>query len=285
MSEKLDEALKSEQKDPLTGFFMRDSLSLFMQRLISEFRSGEGKHFSIVLMDIDRFKMVNDKFGHPAGDNVLRHAASVIRSSFSSAESYMFRYGGDEFISVFPGKEPKEILQLVKQCVRSFSQVPFSLDDKPYKITVSCGISGFPSEGDNMEKLIDEADNAMYFSKRHGRNRVTMADSVKYLNMRKFILSATNVIIVLCSLFIIYKYWFGNIIKPVIGYMHGVKLVTNENKPDKIILKNGDSFEGKIVYEDGDKIIFELSLSEGKGTSTFLKSEISEIKYGTKARK
>jgi diguanylate cyclase (GGDEF)-like protein len=270
--------------DPLTGFFLRDALYPFLQNLLIK-ASLDNKSFSVALIDLDHFKKFNDKFGHDFGDEILKYFSSTLRLSLQENECYIFRYGGDEFIAVIPEKEPKEALRLVRQCGYNLAHRPFLLQNKLYKITASCGIASFPFGGKTIEELIKNADKAMYFSKRHGRNLATSTSSIKYLRLYRTLVLTVGSLVILCSLFILYRATLKQIIQPAISKILGIK-----NK-DVVILKNGAVFEGFIVTETKDKVILNLSPEKGalgyfSGSEKYLvvfnKQEIAKIKYGSK---
>lgn len=132
--------LEQAPKDFLTGFFSRDSLGGFLENIIIE-SNLKKKIFTIALIDLDRFKRFNDKFGHAFGDEVLKYATSTLRLTFHNEQCYLFRFGGDEFIAVFPDKEPQEILRLFKRCNYNMLHRHFLYANKLYKVTISCGIA------------------------------------------------------------------------------------------------------------------------------------------------
>ncbi len=268
--------LEQTQIDSLTGCFVRGALNPFLERIIIESRT-RGKSFSMALVDLDHFKKFNDKFGHIFGDEILKYVTSTLRMTFSEQQSNFFRYGGDEFIGVFLDKEPKEILRLVRQCNYNLVHRPFLFRNKFYRITLSCGIAGFPFDGKTIEGLIKKADEAMYLSKRYGRNRVTLAGRIKYLKLLRIFILIGSIGIIFCSLFIAYI----RIIQPTVSQIKGIKVFTKPKKLDTIILKNGMVFEGRILAETNDKVTLNLSLEKGEGLVTFNKPEIGQIRYGS----
>lgn len=270
--------------DPLTRFFLRDALYPFLQNLIVK-ASLDNQGFSLALVDLDHFKKFNDKFGHDFGDEVLKYFASTLRLSLQENESYIFRYGGDEFIAVIPGKEPQEALRLLRQCSYNLDHRPFLFQNKLYKITLSCGIAVFPSNGKTIEDLIKSADKAMYFSKRHGRNSATLASSIKYLRIYWTLFFVFACTAILATGLILYRTGvIKQIIQPAINRILGIKT------KDVLILKNGAIFEGYIVTEAKDKVVLNLSPKKGvlghfsgeESLVVFNRQEIAKIKYGSR---
>lgn len=228
-------------------------------------------------MDLDHFKKFNDKYGHVFGDEILKYFTSTLRLTFSELQSNFFRYGGDEFIGVFMEKEPKEILRLMRQCNYNLVHRPFLVKNKFYRITLSCGIVGFPLDGKTIEELIKRADEAMYLSKLYGRNRVTLASRIKQLKLLRALMVIVSIIVIICSVFIAYI----SIIRPTVAQMKGFEIIRKPEKLDKIILKSGMVFEGHILAETEDKVTLKLYLDKGEGLMTLDKPEIAQIEYGS----
>lgn len=273
--------LEEVQKDCLTGFYLRDGLAAFCDNLMDE---GKDKNsvFSIALLDLDHFKKFNDKYGHAFGDDILKYVGSIFRLTFYDTACQYFRYGGDEFIVVFPGKGPKEIFYLMRQCIYNMAHHPFLFKNKIYKVGLSSGIASFPKDGSDMEDLIKKADKAMYFSKRHGRNRVTLFNRISYLKIRN--LGIMIAVICFSSLlgFMLYKITLKKIISYTLKEVKNVRIVTKPKDLDVVILKSGTIYEGYILEETAERIVLSLYLKKGEGTMVFNSSEISKIKYGQK---
>jgi len=272
--------LEQAPKDFLTGFFQRDSLKPYLEKLILD-TTLKKKWFSLALIDLDRFKRFNDKYGHPFGDEILKYAVSTLRLTFQGLQCYFFRYGGDEFVVVFPEKESKEALNLLRRCTYNLRHRLFLYKNKFYKITFSIGIACFPSDGKTQEGLLKKADDAMYFSKNYGRNLVTLAGRIKYLKIRNVFIILGSIFIVALSLFISYQFIFKDALKYTFRKIESMKIITK--KPvdlDTVVLKSGEIFEGKVLEETNDRVVFNLYLQRGEGTVVFKKEELSSIKYG-----
>lgn len=153
--------------DKLTGVLTRKSLE---EALIENIDKAEafGTIFSIIMMDMDHFKEINDRFGHQTGDEVLKKACSIIRANLSK-DTVFGRYGGEEFIILLPDVDAKNAL-LIAENLRYKVDSAKILGNKT-DITVSMGISTFPHHAEWKEELIEKADQALYISKELGRNR------------------------------------------------------------------------------------------------------------------
>lgn len=270
-----------ERKDSLTGCYLRESLDLLLRQLITD--SNKNKRvFSVALIDLDHFKKFNDKFGHLFGDEVLKYTASVLGLTFYMDPYHLFRYGGDEFVAVFPDVEPGEAFHLLRHCVHNMKHRQFLFKNRLYKIAISTGISGYPYDGGTPEELIQKADQAMYYSKRHSCNLVTLAGKIRYLRWRNFIVITTSIFIIAWSAFVLYQLKLKKIIAPSLAQIKNIKIITRPRNLDAIILKDGTIFEGRILEETKDKVILSLYLQKGEGRSTFDRSDIERIERRTK---
>jgi diguanylate cyclase (GGDEF)-like protein len=159
--------------DDLTGIFNRKHL---METLSSEvIRSGRHQHpFTLLIIDIDHFKRVNDTYGHPKGDDVLCRLATVFRETIRDCD-YVARYGGEEFIVLLTEIEPQTSMIAAERIRKRTAQETIPSDAESISVTVSIGAAFFPGDGDNPQKLIQEADRALYAAKEDGRNTVRRA--------------------------------------------------------------------------------------------------------------
>jgi len=153
--------------DFLTGMYIR---RYFMSRLQDELIRSEryNKAFSIAMVDIDKFKNVNDTYGHTAGDQVLKTAGNFFKTSTRQMD-IVARYGGEEFVILFPETDKEAAYVLAERLRKGFSQI--KLDNLP-RLTISLGISTYPEDGKDIKTLINNADIAMYSAKQRGRNKI-----------------------------------------------------------------------------------------------------------------
>jgi diguanylate cyclase (GGDEF)-like protein len=159
------------RQDPLTGLLNRRAL---MEALEGELARAlrYGGELSLVLLDVDHFKSINDRFGHSAGDEVLRRLGDVLGHSVRCVDA-VGRYGGEEFMLVLP-QTPLRGAQVFAEALRlRIAQVVF--ESVPETVTVSVGIAGLDPNAGSAKALIDAADRALYRAKRSGRNRVVAA--------------------------------------------------------------------------------------------------------------
>lgn len=167
-------ALKAERdSDPLTGLLNRRGLQGKMQRLLA---GGRRRQLSIVACDIDRFKTINDRFGHAAGDVVLSTIAGIIRAKLRAGD-IAARTGGEEFVIVMTDASVDDAFSLTERLRREIANVRFADMPKDFAVTCSFGIAQFhPGEG--LWDAIGRADKVLYAAKRAGRNR-TFAEGLQ----------------------------------------------------------------------------------------------------------
>lgn len=157
----------SSSTDKLTGTLTRKYLEEALSEHIEKAETL-GSIFSIVMMDMDHFKHVNDRFGHQAGDEVLKEACSIIKANLPK-EAVFGRYGGEEFIILLPETDAEGAFVIADELRRKVGTSKI-LGDKT-DVTVSMGISTYPHSAEWKEELIEKADQALYISKELGRNQ------------------------------------------------------------------------------------------------------------------
>ncbi len=164
------EAVASSLRDPLTKVGNRAALTEAMKRELELARRYQ-RPFSLMLIDIDHFKKINDTIGHSAGDTALQHLVEKISANLRQVDE-VFRYGGEEFV-VLLGQTDREAAVMVAERIRqSLIQDPLRLEGEPLPLTVSIGLSMYRAD-DSEESLFDRADQALYQAKHNGRNCVS----------------------------------------------------------------------------------------------------------------
>jgi len=160
--------------DDLTQLYNKRKLNEQMGRLFKQFKTGQKKLF-VAMIDIDKFKTLNDTYGHPVGDKVLRRVAHLIRDGVP----YAYRYGGEEFCAVFYGCDKQAVFEAMEGLRRNIEAASFADEGLEQSITVSAGIAEFEVSMNAVMDAIDRADKALYVSKEDGRNRCTYYDDIK----------------------------------------------------------------------------------------------------------
>ncbi|MEO0096456.1 MAG: sensor domain-containing diguanylate cyclase [candidate division WOR-3 bacterium] len=163
-----EEAKRLSLTDPLTGLPNRRSFEIMIE---NEIRRAERyrRLFAVLMMDFDNFKNYNDKFGHSAGDEILKRFSALMKESIRDVD-FLGRYGGDEFIAVLPETDVNFALVVAERIRKKIESENL---DPP--VTLSIGIAVFPRDSREKQKLIDLADHACYEAKEMGGNRVNFA--------------------------------------------------------------------------------------------------------------
>lgn len=157
--------------DSLTKIANRRSFELTMERELAR-ATRTSEHVSLVMLDLDHFKRLNDTLGHQGGDEVLRNAAAALVCECREFDTPA-RYGGEEFAVILPGCGPEQAHEIAERLRRAVAHAP-----NPLPLTASAGVATFPSHAGDAESLVRAADEALYVSKRAGRDRTTVSQGV-----------------------------------------------------------------------------------------------------------
>jgi diguanylate cyclase (GGDEF)-like protein len=164
------------EHDPLTGLYNRHRFQQELARMISD--CDRGHHLGALLFfDLDEFKVINDNYGHRAGDAVLIRVASEVGALVRRNE-VLARLGGDEFAVLVPNAREEDVIQLAERIVRAVGALPFRFEGQNLRLTSSLGIALYPVHAADADTLVAHADTAMYQAKQAGKNtwRVYRAD-------------------------------------------------------------------------------------------------------------
>ncbi|MBT9568045.1 MAG: EAL domain-containing protein, partial [Thiobacillus sp.] len=156
------------ERDALTGLYNRHRFQQEIQRMLTECDSS-GSQGALMFFDLDEFKIINDTFGHRAGDSLLIRVANEVNALVRRNEM-LTRLGGDEFALLVPRADEENLLQLAERVVRTVASIPFSFEGKALRLTASLGIALYPSQAADSDELIAHADAAMYQAKQAGKN-------------------------------------------------------------------------------------------------------------------
>lgn len=160
-------------KDPLTGIYNRRYFN-GMAGKYKEKYFDKNIDVTVVLFDIDKFKAINDNYGHVFGDEVIRFCGKVTDEIANKNDALPVRYGGEEFVLVFPDKKSDEAETACGELHRIIREKEFECNGQKVHIDISIGIANYPDDCGSFEELVSHADNAMYYSKEHGRGRITI---------------------------------------------------------------------------------------------------------------
>lgn len=177
INERLVQMLEKEARtDPLTGLGNRRALYTAAAHHVARLHRL-CEPLVILVMDLDRFKSVNDKFGHPAGDALLRHFAAILQKQFRGTDQ-LFRFGGEEFVALLQPSDERGAVCLAERLRREVAACPLQLRGASIAVTVSIGIANMLPEEPDITRALGRADQALYKAKAGGRNRVESSYTV-----------------------------------------------------------------------------------------------------------
>jgi diguanylate cyclase (GGDEF)-like protein len=140
-----------------------------------------GRSFAICMIDADGLKKINDQHGHFAGTELIRQVAAMIAANIRSCD-ICARYGGDEFVIMFNESSKQEVVAAVERIVHGMATTPFDFEGVTLSTTLSAGLAGYPEDGEDVRTVMANSDEAMYVSKRSGKNRLTIFSPTMYEN-------------------------------------------------------------------------------------------------------
>ena len=156
--------------DGLTGLYNRKYLDEFIEKKMPQ-ELAKGTTYAVMFLDIDYFKMVNDTYGHDAGDAILQKLSKTMKDSISESE-FIIRFGGEEFLIIMKNPTPDSANELATRINAEFAKLVFTFNNVSFSKTVSIGYAFFPSDTDQIWKCIKFADLCLYKAKETGRNKV-----------------------------------------------------------------------------------------------------------------
>lgn len=178
LEEANQELAKQSQTDSLTQLANRRHFDRVLQE---EFRRATRSRqpIALILCDIDHFKTINDRYGHPAGDECLRQIARILECSGGRAEDLAARYGGEEFVIILPGMAEDTAFHIAERIRQAVENIDARFGDDCIRFTASFGVSSMvPTLNNPPDQLVNLADQALYLAKHNGRNRVEILQAV-----------------------------------------------------------------------------------------------------------
>ena len=178
LNDSLEQLKYQATHDALTGLWNRRAILESLERELNRARRNPAspESTSVALLDIDRFKLINDNLGHLTGDCVLKFVGDVIRKSLRSYD-YVGRYGGEEFVIVLPTTAREQVEIIVERIRSNIENAPIDIGGAQIQVTASMGVATAKKESE-VEQLVKQADDAMYLAKSNGRNRCIFADQI-----------------------------------------------------------------------------------------------------------
>lgn len=158
--------------DRLTGLY---NYSYFLDRLAEEKKRSDrfGSRLSLIMLDLDHFKALNDNFGHQQGNGLLKQVANVIQAQIRSVD-IPIRYGGEEFAVLLPNTSRTAATEVAERLRKAVSEAVFTVGGQSQQLTVSAGVAVYPLDASNELELIDKVDEALLQAKELGRNKVVV---------------------------------------------------------------------------------------------------------------
>ncbi len=159
--------------DPLTNLLNRRALQEVIDRVYAYAKRSE-KPFGVILLDLDRFKMLNDNYGHDLGDKFLLGISEIAKQTLRTSD-WLSRWGGEEFMAILPDTNEHDALVIAERLRVAIEEFSIELNTQKVRTSSSIGIASYPRDGDTPDFLIKAADAALYEAKKSGRNRVVAA--------------------------------------------------------------------------------------------------------------
>lgn len=234
-----EEKAKYSQYDFLTGLHTRSFFDEALEKEIGRARR-HGMDLSILFFDLDKFKLVNDKFGHQAGDYILEEVSKIILNK-QRKEDISARYGGEELVMILPHTKKLKAYIFAERIREAIEKSNFVYNDKKINITISGGIGSYPEDGQEIETIVKAADDALYLAKHSGRNEIIAYSNEKRLYLRVDFVKNLN----------------------IIGIDDNKE--SELNASSKNLSKSGILFEHNKPIELGTKLRLNLSIEENQG--------------------
>lgn len=170
------------RKDGLTGINNRIYFTQLFKETIEKLQSSNDC-VSVALFDIDKFKSVNDTYGHLAGDEVIKRIATVTEEHIDKYDGFVCRYGGEEFVAVLPGRKLEAAQPIIEELFEELCSQVVQYNEYEIHMSVSIGLTAYPEVCEETDELLKRADWCMYYAKEHGRHQIKVDDgSVESMN-------------------------------------------------------------------------------------------------------
>lgn len=166
----LNRAKLLSETDELTGLYNRRGFAIIVDRMFAQ-AVRYNRPVSALMIDMDRFKPLNDTHGHDAGDRMLKLVAKCIETELRHTD-VLARYGGDEFVALLPETPPDSAFEVAGRIRTAVTQTPLDYNGSSLPMSVSIGLASYPQDGRSIDAILARADRAMYSAKRQGRDGV-----------------------------------------------------------------------------------------------------------------
>ncbi len=159
--------------DDVTGLYNQRYLNILLDQEIERYKRSNVS-FSVLFIDVDHFKLVNDKNGHMVGSQILKEIGEIVKKSVRLVD-FCFRYGGDEFLTILTNTNAEQATIVANRICKSVRETSFIMNGSKVRVTLSIGVACFPEHAQTKEKILQVADEAMYCGKNLSRNIVYLA--------------------------------------------------------------------------------------------------------------
>jgi diguanylate cyclase (GGDEF)-like protein len=166
----LNRARLLSETDELTGVYNMRGFAIIADRMFNQ-AVRYNRPVSVLMFDSDNLKAVNDRYGHAAGNQLLRFIAKCIEAELRHTD-VLARYGGDEFVALLPEAPAAKALEVAQRIIQAVASTPLEFEGRRIQTSVSVGLASYPEDGRNIDAIQGRADRAMYLAKEQGRNRV-----------------------------------------------------------------------------------------------------------------
>lgn len=161
------------KRDGLTKIYNRIHFNHFYDEMLADIEENGGT-ISVLMADIDHFKKVNDTYGHLAGDEAIKSLAKMDENIGKKYGCEAVRFGGEEFLLIMKDKTLDEAYKIAEELHNTIKETPIPFEGQEIRINTSMGVSNYPETVDDLQKVLDRADKAMYYGKTHGRGRIVI---------------------------------------------------------------------------------------------------------------
>lgn len=254
------------RKDPLTGFHTKEGLNEYLTSKMTAVYE-KVQRLTVILIDLDNFKRINDHYGHLVGDDALRHFSMVINKALQGRH-FVARYGGDEFVIVIVDTpDGKESLNVAYRFRVLLAKERFYTSRNYIRINSSIGMASFPYDEKTARGLLETADGALYYAKKHGRNRIVTSRSLKTHFIRDKVALLVKITVVVVFVATAYFAYAGtDSLRGVVAYYKNIlqymsyRTLTTKSRGNfyYLDLKNGSKIEGWAVAEDSNSLLISI---------------------------
>lgn len=254
------------RKDSLTGFHTKEGFNEYLSSKLTSIYERASK-FSLIILDLDNFKGINDKYGHLAGDDALRYFSGIINKVLKG-RFFVARYGGDEFIIAMQdsadGRESWDVASKVRSLL---AREKFHTATGWIKINSSFGIATYPDDEKTPRGLIEMADQALYYAKKHGRNKIVRCRRMKTYSVKdNFIKMVQWLIVAAFAVVILISFKDTSSLKGVFDYFQNINNYVNfcwyakksKHNYGDFKLKDGKLVEGWIIKETPETFLVSM---------------------------